>query len=83
MRIYSVYDEKMDGFGIPMFFHSDGVAIRSFSDEVNRRAPDNNLNRHPDDFSLFFLGIFNDKTGEIVPEVRLVVTSRGVFCADE
>lgn len=83
MRIYSVYDEKMDAFGTPMFFHSDGVATRSFSDEVNRRASDNNLNRHPNDFSLFSLGSYNDKTGEIVPEVRLVVTARGVFVADE
>jgi len=46
-----------------MFVPSVGVAIRSFSDEVNRKDPENQLFNHPDDFDLYELGEFDDNTG--------------------
>lgn len=59
----SVKDRAADAYGRPMFVPSVGVAIRSFSDEVNRDDPDNQLNKHPDDFDLYELGEFDDNTG--------------------
>ena len=59
----SVKDRAADAFGRPMFVPSIGVAIRSFSDEVNRNDPENQLNNHPDDFDLYELGEFDDNTG--------------------
>jgi hypothetical protein len=59
----TVKDRAADAFGRPMFVPSVGVAIRSFSDEVNRDDPENQLNRHPDDFDLYELGEFDDNTG--------------------
>ena len=59
----SVKDRAADAYGRPMFVPSVGVAIRSFSDEVNRKDPDNQLNNHPDDFDLYELGEFDDNTG--------------------
>jgi hypothetical protein len=41
-----------------------GVAIRSFQDEVNRNAEDNQMYAHPDDFDLYELGIFDDFDGK-------------------
>jgi hypothetical protein len=46
-----------------MFVPSAGVAIRSFSDEINRNNADNQLYNHPDDFDLYELGEFDDNTG--------------------
>jgi hypothetical protein len=46
-----------------MFVPSVGVAIRSFSDEVNRQSDDNQLHNHPDDFDLYELGEFDDNSG--------------------
>jgi hypothetical protein len=60
----SVKDRAADAFGRPMFVPSVGVAIRSFSDEVNRNDGDNQLNNHPDDFDLYELGEFDDNTGQ-------------------
>jgi hypothetical protein len=60
----SVKDRAADAYGRPMFVPSTGVAIRSFSDEVNRKDPDNQLHNHPDDFDLFEFGEFDDNTGE-------------------
>jgi len=46
-----------------MFVPSTGIAIRSFSDEINRVAEDNQMYNHSDDFDLYELGEFDDNTG--------------------
>lgn len=58
-----VRDRSADVFGRPTFTTSVGVAIRSFSDEVNRAAEDNVMYRHPEDFDLYELGVYDDETG--------------------
>jgi len=61
--ICTVKDRAADAFGRPMFVPSTGVAIRSFSDELNRSDTDNQLFNHPDDFDLYEFGVFDDNTG--------------------
>ena len=63
LTLCTVKDRAADAFGRPMFVRSIGEAIRSFSDEVNRKADDNQLCNHSDDFDLFELGEFDDNTG--------------------
>lgn len=63
LNICSVKDRAADAFGRPMFVPSTGVAIRSFSDELNRNDADNQLYNHPDDFDLYEFGVFDDNTG--------------------
>ena len=61
--IVSVKDSAAEAFGRPMYLQSLGVAIRSFTDEVNREDKDNQLFNHPDDFDLYELGVFDDSLG--------------------
>jgi len=61
--ICTVKDRAADAYGRPMFVPSTGVAIRSFSDEINRNNADNQLFNHPDDFDLYELGEFDDNSG--------------------
>lgn len=63
--IVSVKDRAADAFGRPFFVPSAGVAIRSFSDEVNRDHAENQMFHHSDDFDLFELGTYDDNTGII------------------
>lgn len=63
INVYAVRDRAMDGFLRPIFVQSDGVAIRSFVDELNRAAPDNAMYAHPDDYDLYYLGTFHEETG--------------------
>lgn len=63
--ICSVKDRAADAFGRPMFVPSVGLALRGFTDEVNREAADNQMYHHSDDFDLFELGTFDDSTGII------------------
>lgn len=61
--VCSVRDRASDAFGQPIFVVAVGQAIRSFSDEVNRREGNNALAAHPEDFDLYQLGVFDDNTG--------------------
>jgi hypothetical protein len=61
--IVAVKDRALDAYGRPIFVHTQGQAIRSFQDEINRNAPDNEMFRHPEDYDLYFIGTFDDKTG--------------------
>jgi hypothetical protein len=61
--ICSVKDRAAEAFGRPMYVASTGVAVRGFTDEVNRADKDNQLYNHPDDFDLYDLGVFDDSTG--------------------
>lgn len=61
--VVAVRDGATGLFGQPFFVTARGQAVRAFSDEVNRRAPDNDLNKHPEDFELFCLGEFDESSG--------------------
>lgn len=78
--IVSVYDRAAGAYGRPVFSHSEGLAVRSFKDEVNRKAPDNTMNTHPADFDLYVLGAFDDATGELTPcKPKLVLNGNSVI----
>jgi len=63
MFIYCVRDRATDQYGTPMFLISNGQAIRSFSDEVNRAEKENSLYQHPDDYDLYLMGAYETQTG--------------------
>lgn len=62
LRIVCIRDRAADVFGMPNFVTSIGMAIRSFGDEINRQAQDNPLHKHPEDFDLYELGVYDDAT---------------------
>jgi len=62
--IVTVKDRAAEAFGRPMYVQSLGVAIRGFTDEVNREDKDNQMFQHPDDFDLYELGVFDDSSGK-------------------
>lgn len=70
---FSIRDSASDSFGRPFFVPSVGIAIRTFTDEVNREQENNNLFYHPEDFELYQVGSFDDSNGCIL---------RGTFQGD-
>lgn len=77
-KIVSVKDLAAQAFGRPVFVQSAGVAVRSFSDEVNRDVPDNQMFSHPVDFELYELGEFDDATGSLLSSGPPALLIRGV-----
>lgn len=64
--VCSIRDSAMDGFIRPFVVPGTGIAIRSFSDEVNRDGSE--MAKHPQDYELFVIGYFDERSGEIVGE---------------
>lgn len=67
LNVYSVFDAATKAFMRPFFMQSDGQAIRAFSDLCNDRKHD--LGRHPEDYSLMRIGVWDDQNAEFVGEV--------------
>lgn len=63
LQVLAVRDRAADVFGHPMFVAAVGIAARSFSDEVNAVREGNALNAHPEDFDLYHLATYDDRTG--------------------
>lgn len=85
LTIVSIFDSATQAYSRPVFVQSTGVAIRSFTDEVNRDDPNNEMKRHPADFSLFHLGSFDDSTGVfegLTPIPALLVQASSVIHKD-
>jgi len=66
LKIVAMRDRAADVFAAPNFVASIGGAIRSFADEVNRKAEGNVLNAHPEDFDLFELGEYDDQSASFM-----------------
>ena len=58
----AVRDSAVDAFMRPFFVPSTGMAVRSFTDEVNRQ--DGEMNKHREDYALFELGSFDEESGK-------------------
>lgn len=64
LNIYAVHDNKVKAYGTPFFQITDGQAIRAFQDNVNSTT-ESQITKHPEDFTLFKLGEYDDQTGII------------------
>ena len=60
-QIFSVFDEKAEAFLPPFYLPREAMAIRTFTDTVNN--PESPLNRHPEDYTLFHFGQFDNVIG--------------------
>jgi hypothetical protein len=58
--IVVIRDIVANVYAQPQFVASLGGTIRGFGDEINRAAEDNPLYKHPEDFEMFTLGVYDD-----------------------
>lgn len=63
--IVAIKDAKADVFSHPMAFQSKGQAIRSFADQVNTEGE--HFYKHPEDYSLWLVGEYDDNTATLIP----------------
>lgn len=66
MKCFSIKDTKAEGFNTPFFQNTFGLAERSFKEAC--QDPQTSLSKNKEDFSLWYLGEFDQKTGTIRPE---------------
>lgn len=59
----SIHDSKASIYHKPMFFMNEAVARRAFQNIVN--APETEIAKNPEDFTLMHVGEFDDANGSI------------------
>ena len=69
-KIFSSYDEKAEAFLPPFYLPKTEAAKRHFADAINN--PETQLYLHPGDYSLYCLGIFDDESGEIQYDKKIL-----------
>lgn len=74
--IVAVKDLSIPAFMQPTAVRAAGQAIRGFQDEANRRAQENPVYNHPQDFELWQLASFDEENGQFENDQRLLI--RGV-----
>jgi len=64
-KICCIYDAKGESYFSLFIQPSTGAAIRGFSDEVNSAKSDSPVATHPEDYTLFELGTWDQYNGVI------------------
>jgi len=80
MIVVSIFDQAAGVHSQPLYFASKGLAVRAFQDECRRAAPDNNLNKHPEDFALYELAVYDDSVGHFEQNGGAALLFRGSDC---
>lgn len=83
-RIYSVFDAKMAVFSQLHIALTDAAAIRQFSDVINNKHEQNHFARHPEDYSLYFIGEMDDDSGELIASLpKSLITASALLAINE
>jgi len=75
--VVSVFDNAAAAYGRPVFVAARGQAVRSFTDEIQRTDASNEMAKHPEDFELYELGVFDDSTGRFSAQSDPTLLVRG------
>lgn len=67
LKVYAVYDSKLEAYMQPFFMQSKGVALRALTETLTQR--DHMFSKHPEDFTLFELGEYDDSNGKMLPHL--------------
>ncbi|AXL15290.1 nonstructural protein [Microviridae sp.] len=73
---FSIYDSKSRAYLPPFILPRTEQAVRIFSDCVNSESHE--FGKHPEDYTLHRIGVFNDETGLTTPEVAPLLEASGV-----
>lgn len=79
--ICSVYDGAAEAYMRPWVAQTPGQATRTFADEI--RNPESVMNKHPEDFSLWQLGVFFDHDGSIAADHKLLARAHEVLALEK
>ncbi len=64
LKMYTVYDCKVEAHMTPFFMSTNGQAVRAFKDSVNGK--EHAFNQHPADYTLFEIGVFDNANASVV-----------------
>lgn len=78
-NLCAVLDAKLGEYAAPFTVRKTGEAIRSFGDAVAQPDPNNNMHKHPEDFTLWHVGDYESDTGEVINVVPRILASASEY----
>lgn len=63
MKMFAIRDVKAEGYNTPFFQPTFGLAERAFKDACQDEKT--TLAKHPEDYSLYYLGEFDQTSGQM------------------
>lgn len=75
--LFSIYDTAAEFYSPPFHQKSKGLAIRAFGETAANK--ETSIGLHPNDFTLFAIGTFDDSSGTIAP----LITPQPIIKANE
>lgn len=66
LHVFSIYDKKVGNYSAPFYSNHVANATRIFSDLVNTPNSDSLINKYPEDYDLYKVGIFDDTTANLL-----------------
>ncbi len=66
-NLYVVYDEKIERYSGLHVAQTHGQAMRGFADACQDQQI--RFSKHPQDYSLYFIGTYNDENGEVISKL--------------
>jgi len=66
LNAYTIYDVASGVYMRPFFSQADGQAVRGFKDIAC--DAEHEIGKHPEDYTLYRIGAFNDTTGKMEGE---------------
>lgn len=80
LNAFSIFDDKAQIFNVPFFFVHKGQASRAFSDLIGDRQ--STIAHHPEDYSLYRVGEFDDVSGLMLGFVTPEFIARAIEYVD-
>lgn len=81
MNIYAIKDDALNRFMQPFFTHTNAAAIRAFRDHTNEKGSPANM--HPGDYTLYYLGNFDEETGDITSDKERLINAADLVDKNE
>lgn len=81
-QIFTVLDGAAEVFNLPFYFRSKGEALRWFHDIC--ADPENPVAKHPKDYTLYYIGEYDDNSGEFQESIKIaMLTAIEAIAANE
>lgn len=70
LKVFAIHDQAAEAYLQPFFMQTRGQAIRALTDTMKDEST--TFNKHPQDYTLFEVGEYDDSTGSLIPHDRNV-----------
>ena len=75
LRVYTIYDSKVEAYKTPFFARTHGEAIRMVTDAVFTDGHE--FAKYAEDYTLFYMCEYDDETGFFLRENEAILTNLG------